>query len=162
MICFYRLMPDSKKYREVEMVQVSKNLSRGGRPSLNQVLELTKAGFKTIINLQSGFFEFLHDDEYEHMMQEEYGIRFIDIPCSDVMPPTLEQVQSFFNIIKAYGPVYVHCLHGVDRTGFMCAAYRMQIEGWQYKDAKAELFSNGFHKIPYLWWLCELKKYEVK
>ncbi|MDB4461879.1 protein-tyrosine phosphatase family protein, partial [bacterium] len=46
-------------------------------------------------------------------------------------------------------PVLVHCLHGSDRTGAMCAAYRVVVEGWSMEDAIRERKSGGYghHKI---------------
>ena len=44
-------------------------------------------------------------------------------------------------------PVYVHCLHGVDRTGTMIAIYRMEIEGWRPSEALAEMEHFGAHGL---------------
>ena len=44
-------------------------------------------------------------------------------------------------------PIYVHCEHGVDRTGAMMAVYRMEDEGWSNADAYAEMVSYGAHMI---------------
>jgi len=45
--------------------------------------------------------------------------------------------------------VLVHCLHGADRTGTMCAVYRMVVEGWSKEDAIKELTEGGygFHEV---------------
>jgi protein tyrosine/serine phosphatase len=32
-------------------------------------------------------------------------------------------------------PVFVHCQHGADRTGLICAAYRLVICGWTKEEA---------------------------
>lgn len=44
-------------------------------------------------------------------------------------------------------PVYVHCLHGVDRTGAMIAAYRIRRQGWTNHDALAEMEQFGAHGV---------------
>ena len=35
-------------------------------------------------------------------------------------------------------PVLVHCLHGADRTGAMCALYRIAVQGWTKEEAGME------------------------
>ena len=46
-------------------------------------------------------------------------------------------------------PVLVHCLHGSDRTGTMCAIYRVVAQGWTKEKAIREMTSDkfGFHKV---------------
>jgi protein tyrosine/serine phosphatase len=54
----------------------------------------------------------------------------------------------------------VHCLHGVDRTGIVCAAYRIVYQGWPVEQAWAEAVKMGLHWYVYWWWkksLIELK-----
>ncbi|MBN2210712.1 MAG: dual specificity protein phosphatase family protein, partial [Sedimentisphaerales bacterium] len=41
-------------------------------------------------------------------------------------------------------PVLVHCQHGADRTGTMCAMYRIVIEGWPKEEALREMTLGGF------------------
>ena len=42
-------------------------------------------------------------------------------------------------------PVLVHCLHGADRTGTMCALYRIAIQGWSKEDALKEMTEGGYN-----------------
>lgn len=46
-------------------------------------------------------------------------------------------------------PVLLHCQHGSDRTGTMCAMYRICVEGWTKKDAIEEMKKGdyGYHKL---------------
>ena len=41
-------------------------------------------------------------------------------------------------------PVFVHCMHGADRTGTMCAAYRVAVDGWTKRQAIDEMTQGGF------------------
>ena len=43
----------------------------------------------------------------------------------------------------------VHCWHGADRTGMMCAVYRLAVEGWTKEEAIEELTEGGygFHSV---------------
>lgn len=41
-------------------------------------------------------------------------------------------------------PVLVHCQHGADRTGTMCATYRISVQGWTKAEALREMTEGGF------------------
>ena len=63
--------------------------------------------------------------------------------------PSKQQVNAFLSAIgKSSGKVYVHCLHGQDRTGTMIAMYRIAHDGWDANRAYQEMLSCGFR--PYL------------
>jgi hypothetical protein len=42
--------------------------------------------------------------------------------------------------------VFVHCLHGQDRTGIVIAFYRVLFCNWSKADAEKEMLAHGFHK----------------
>jgi protein tyrosine/serine phosphatase len=46
-------------------------------------------------------------------------------------------------------PVLVHCQHGADRTGTMCALYRVAVQNWKKEEALREMTQGGFgfHEI---------------
>ena len=46
---------------------------------------------------------------------------------------------------KKRTPVLVHCLHGADRTGTMCAVYRIAVQGWTKDEAIREMTEGGFN-----------------
>jgi protein tyrosine/serine phosphatase len=41
-------------------------------------------------------------------------------------------------------PIFVHCLHGRDRTGLMTAVYRVHFDGWPVEKAYEEMLECGF------------------
>ena len=71
------------------------------------------------------------------------------IPLESTDAPQPEQVARFLEILDdpAAQPVYVHCLHGVDRTGTMIALYRMRMQHWTNSDALAEMEHFGAHSV---------------
>lgn len=142
------------------MIQVSENLWRGPRPKDLQVLK--DQGFDCLISLQSGIYELLGEDNREWQFPCDYGIDYYHIPLNDFLPPRKDKIELALQKIASHKKTYVHCKHGVDRTGFLCAVYRMKVFGWAFEGAKLELFKHGFHKFPYLWWLRNLKTYENK
>ena len=124
------------------LYQVSKALYRGEQPTEEGFQELEKLGVKTVVNLRN-----LHSDRkklegtslgYEHIRMEAWD-------------PELEQIEAFLNIVADPDkqPVFVHCMHGSDRTGTMVAVYRIVIEGWEVDKAIEEMQKGpfGFHEI---------------
>lgn len=129
---------------------------RGKRPLSHSVLQA--AGIKYRIDLQSGMFETMHGDVLEHELPHAFDIYLHDYDLSDVFPPTETQIQDILNDIEdADGDVFIHCLHGKDRTGFVCAAWNIS-RGMCFRNAVNDMFSKGFHKFPYIWWLIALYK----
>jgi protein-tyrosine phosphatase len=91
-------------------------------------------------------------------------LHIIDMPCSNFRYPTTVQVFQFVRTVrdenKAGRNVLVHCLSGVDRTGYMVAAYRLIVQLWTYKRAREEYTSQGQHWW-YRWWIPSLRKYQA-
>lgn len=46
----------------------------------------------------------------------------------------------------------IHCEHGEDRTGLICAVYRVTHDHWTKADAEKEMLANGFHKDEFALW----------
>jgi protein tyrosine/serine phosphatase len=66
--------------------------------------------------------------------------------------PETDQVLEFIKIIKNPDnqPVFVHCQHGSDRTGLMCAMYRILVQDWTKDEAIMEMVLGGYGFHP-LW-----------
>lgn len=143
----------------MELKKVGDKLYRGPRPG--SYAELAAAGVTAVVNLESGVYEATHNDTYEHEKPEDFGLKAFDIRCSDITPPSRASVARFIAIVEQEKCVYVHCLHGRDRTGFMCAAYRMVKQYWSLAAATTELYSLGFHKIPYFGGCISLKSTSI-
>lgn len=141
------------------ITKVFEGIYRGPRPDdLNELLELK---INTIISLESHWYDLLHEDEYERQYPCEFGIDFFDMGCSDLLPPEPRIVKKAIGICnQPKRNIFIHCLSGVDRTGFICAAIRMD-HHWKYQDAYREWVAMGRHWW-YDWWKFELKKYETQ
>ncbi len=147
------------------ITQVDTNLWRG--PRLENMDEIKALGIQQIINLEVGWFELFHCLEGKEKIEASVsGITYEHEPISDWMFPTKKE---FDNILRTLIwnagmglKTYVHCLHGCDRTGLVCAAYRVKKMGWGIDQAIAEMYSMGFHIYPYdipLGWIKSLKEY---
>lgn len=141
--------------------EVTSYLLRGPRPK--NMADLKTLGVTDILNLQHGFHEFFNNDEYENQLAANFGMVETELHFGDLLPPSRKSVGMGLEIIRSVrdmgGRVYVHCLHGKDRTGFMIACFRMIDQGWSFEKARDEMFMHGFHKWPYYPWTWVLKDY---
>jgi protein tyrosine/serine phosphatase len=117
--------------------KVSNTLYRSAQPSPEGMKNLKAMRIETVINLRS-----FHSDRdeigearlaYEHIYmkawhaEEENAVRFLQIVTN-----------------PKRGHVLVHCQHGADRTGTMCAVYRIAVQGWRKEEALKEMAQGGF------------------
>ncbi len=141
------------------LYKVSNSLYRSAQPSEKGMKNLKDMGIEKIINLRS-----FHSDrdeigetslDYEHLYMKAWH-------------PEEKEVVRFLQIVtdQKRTPVLVHCMHGADRTGTVCAVYRVAIQGWTKKDAIDEMTQGGygFHGIweNLIQWINELDIDKVK
>jgi tyrosine-protein phosphatase SIW14 len=121
--------------------KINDRLYRGGQPEKEGYAELVKLGVKTIVCLRTD------DEDSEHL--GDLPLRCVHL--SITLTPTREQVVEFLKVAtdKKRQPVYFHCKYGSDRTGTMCAMYRIAVEGWSKQAAIEEMTKGGF---GYHWW----------
>lgn len=117
--------------------RVTGNLYRSGQPTAAGMRNLERFGIATIINLRS-----MHSDADE---LEETTISYVRIPMH-AWRPAEDAVVAFLKTATSEEktPVLVHCNYGADRTGFMCALYRVVVCGWTREEALAEMVEGGF------------------
>jgi protein tyrosine phosphatase (PTP) superfamily phosphohydrolase (DUF442 family) len=117
--------------------KLSEDLYRSGQPTPKGLRNLMTIGIRTVVDLR-----WLHSDwneirgcglEYEHIHMT-------------VLYPGESQAVKFLQIVgnKERTPVLVHCQHGADRTGVMCAIYRIAVQGWTKEKALKEMIEGGF------------------
>jgi protein tyrosine phosphatase (PTP) superfamily phosphohydrolase (DUF442 family) len=117
--------------------KVSDTLYRGAQPEKEGFAGLEKMGIKTVVCLRRW-----HDDE---KYIKGTNLNYVPIPMN-TWKPTTEDVVTFLKTVtnESKQPVFVHCLHGADRTGTMVAIYRIVIERWSKEDAIKEMQQGGF------------------
>jgi len=146
----------------MKIEKFSFNVLRGPQPEImSEFLFLAKSqGVKTIINLQSGWYNFLHPFR-KKVKPCWFGIQEIKIPMSPIFPPRMKQVRQAIEAIrhhKEHGQVYVHCKSGVDRTGAVCAAYLIADHDVGPQMAYIGMLIDGFHVYRFFWWLPFIKR----
>ncbi len=117
--------------------KVSDTLYRSAQPTADGMRNLKQMGIRTVVNLRS-----FHSDRdeignsglaYEHIFMKTWH-------------PEKEDAVRFFQVVTdpMRTPVLVHCQHGADRTGTMCALYRVIVDGWTKEEAVREMTAGGF------------------
>ena len=123
------------------LYQVTTNLYRGAQPTAEGQRQLKAMGIKTVVNLRS-----FHSDTDELAGTGLKAFRFKTEPWH----AEEEDVVAFLKIVTDTNnlPVFVHCQRGADRTGTMCAMYRIAVCGWTKSEAIEELKQGGYHFSP--------------
>jgi protein tyrosine phosphatase (PTP) superfamily phosphohydrolase (DUF442 family) len=110
----------------VRFARVADGVYRGGQPTRQHLEQLYALGVRTVVNLRR------EDSDARHREQAEckrLGIRFLNYPFYGVFGADDEFLLPIVAELKK-GSVYVHCLHGRDRTSLLVALYRVLVEGW--------------------------------
>lgn len=121
-------------------------LMRGGKPSAKGLRELATKGIKTVIDLRKR--RLLVRNKPKSMFA--FHLPFSPYELND------QVVIDFLKILRnpLHHPAYVHCFHGADRTGALCAIYRIVCQNWEKEAAIAEMKLKGMH-----WWHANLIDY---
>lgn len=121
--------------------RVSPTLMRGGAPSFQALKELKAAGVKTVVNLRGDG----GASKKEERAAKEIGLDYYNIPMG-YSDPNLAKVSTVLDIMRdpAKQPVYLHCMHGADRTGMMVGIHRILSDGWQFDKAYSEMRTHHF------------------
>lgn len=124
------------------LYKVSNDLYRSAQPTVEGLRNLRILGIRTVVNLRS-----FHSDSSE-IVNNGLGYEHINIKTWN-----LEEVEiiKFLKIVTSSKkiPALVHCQHGADRTGTMCAIYRIAVQSWTKEEAIKEMTQGGygFHGI---------------
>jgi tyrosine-protein phosphatase SIW14 len=123
------------------LYQVTPTLYRGAQPGSQGMAELRALGIRTVVNLRE-----FHSDSGKLTADDLQRARLKMEPwhASD------EEVVRFLRIVTQTNnlPVFVHCQRGADRTGTMCAMYRIVVCGWTREEAVREMTDGGFGFNP--------------
>ncbi len=125
--------------------QVSPGIYRGARPGKSGVQLLKGMGIKTIVDLEN----------VDAAVQQEKGwattagISFYSIPLSGFWAPKDIDTERVLDLLSdsRNQPLFIHCLHGEDRTGLMVGLHRVFNEGIKASVAYKEMLARGFHPL---------------
>ena len=115
--------------------KVRKNLYRGAKPSLSDVVSLyNNLHIQRIISLDEKC------GKYIEPLCKKLGIEHIIIPLHTNDLNSLKYLFAYDidQLINEEIPTFVHCLHGADRTGLLIALIRCQLDNWSCRRALKE------------------------
>ena len=148
----------------VNFAEVSSGIYRGARPqSTSDFNSLKKLGIKTVVDLQGGdildsefglIAGFMEPGEsldwiaFEKRSIESRGMNFVNVPINSLDSVNSVQGYGIGKVIAMMAdpanlPIYVHCEHGVDRTGLVIALYRVYDQKWKRQAAHDEMVAMG-------------------
>lgn len=119
------------------LFKVNDGLYRGAQPTAEGIEELERMGIKTIVSLRS-----MHSDKD---ILGDANIALVRIPMNAWNVRNKDVAQFLWLATDTDRlPVFVHCQHGADRTGAVCAAYRVVVDGWTKQQSLDEMTNGGF------------------
>jgi protein tyrosine phosphatase (PTP) superfamily phosphohydrolase (DUF442 family) len=123
------------------LYKVSDELYRGARVSHAGAEQLRSLGINTVVSLRY----VRRDSRYI----EAAGLNYVQIRFKSWQPDE-DEVVEFLRIVARDDcrPVYVYCNRGAERTGMMCAAYRIVVQGWSKAEAVREMTEGPFDYLP--------------
>jgi protein tyrosine/serine phosphatase len=125
--------------------KINDDLYRGAQPSQQGLNELRALGVMTVVNVRA--------DDRTRPLATQAHLQYEHIPMS-AWGVNDEQIIRFLRLFgndRLHTPVFVHCHHGSDRTGVLCAMYRVAVQGWSKAQAIDEMTQGGMGFHP----LCE-------
>lgn len=136
----------------VNFDRVDEQLYRGGRVNRLALEHLQSIGVKSVVNLRDDDSSWPDEQDACHTL----GMVYTNFPMSSIVPPSRATVVKILNTMQALPkPIFVHCLHGSDRTGLIVACWRIneysdwtpKEAAWEAKEFGASPLLPGFRKF---------------
>ncbi len=116
--------------------KIDEGVYRSDQPDVEDFAILKALGIQEVLNLRSWHGD---DDEAQNV---EIILHRVKMNAHDIDD---EDVIQALKIIKnRQGNILIHCKHGADRTGVICAMYRIIFQNWTKEEALDELVNGGF------------------
>jgi protein tyrosine/serine phosphatase len=135
-------------------------LYRSAQPDLWQIDRLIETvGLKSIVIARSGHSDRV-PDEVEHARNR--GLAVLHLEIESQKPIESDVARRFFEWMDdpAHRPALVHCSAGRHRTGYLCARYRIDRQGWTVEQAVDEMLSFGFDQTDHQAVLEQIRTYQ--
>ncbi len=125
--------------------RIDEGVYRSAQPTPEGFRQLEAHGFHSIICLRNNF------TDRNAQLQTRLQVHYIQLPPlgGNIPEEALAQALAIMTC-QAEQPCLVHCLHGADRTGIVCAAYRLVVQGWSKEEALEEMKAGGYGH--HRWW----------
>ncbi|WP_322106740.1 dual specificity protein phosphatase family protein [Paraburkholderia sp. J41] len=120
------------------LFRITPSLYRSARLTRRDVAHLQELGIRKVLSFRA-----FHSDDG---ILAGSGVETIRIPVNTWRIRDKDMVAALKVLVTAEngGPILIHCQHGADRTGLVCALYRVVCQGWTKAAALHELQHGGF------------------
>ncbi len=121
--------------------QLDEKVYRASQPDRDGFKDAVKFGIKNVLNLRD------HHSDNSEAKGLEIKLHRVEMEADDVIEKDL--IAALKIIKNSDGPILIHCWHGSDRTGLLCAMYRIVFQNWTKDAAIDELINGGYgyHKM---------------
>jgi tyrosine-protein phosphatase SIW14 len=128
--------------------EVNEHVYRGAQPTVEGFSYLAKIGVKTVLDLRENG----ERSSREAALVTSLGMHYVNVPMAGLTPPARADITRILVLLEdgSSGAVFVHCMHGADRTGAVIAAYGIDHDHWDNYRALKEAMSLGmsFFQLP--------------
>lgn len=134
-------------------------LYRSAQPTPRHLRNLVRdKGLRTVLIVREGESERVLE---EKAAAERLGLKVIHLHLPSRQRVSDEHLAAFFECVDqpANHPVLVHCSAGRHRTGYLCARYRIDRQGWTVDRAIEEMLSFGCDFEDHAMILDQLRSY---
>lgn len=125
----------------VNLYQIDSGIYRSGQPSGTDFKALEKYGIREVLNFRN------RNSDNDEAAGTKLKLHRLKMKAHSVSEDQL--VSALRIIYHRKGPIVIHCHHGSDRTGAVCAMYRIVFQGVSKEKAIQEMTEGGFgfHRI---------------
>ncbi len=116
--------------------KVDEKLYRAEQPSANEMKILEEFGIRCVISLRKW------DYDKDRAKGTELVLKQVGMDAGSITELQLREALRMID--ESEGPILVHCRLGSDRTGAVCAAYRIAVQEWSVEDAIDEIIHGGY------------------
>lgn len=123
------------------LYKIDSNVYRSEQPSSADFKALEKYGIKESLNLRNR-----HSDDDE---ARGTGVKLHRVKMKAHSVSEAQLIRALRIVKNRKAPIVIHCHHGSDRTGVVCALYRIVFQNVSKEDAIREMTEGGFgfHRI---------------
>ena len=116
--------------------RLEEGLYRSEQPTRKGFANLEKEGINNLLSLRSS---------PDNLLACATMLRCHNVPMNAFCVDEEALVEVLSVMVAARNrPLVVHCYHGADRTGLVCAAYRIVVQGWPKEKAIDEMLCGGY------------------
>ncbi|OLL27368.1 protein-tyrosine-phosphatase [Burkholderia sp. SRS-W-2-2016] len=120
------------------LFRLTPSLYRSAKLSRRDVAHLHELGIRKVVSFRA-----FHSDR-RILTGTGISVQRIPINTWNIRDKEVLAALHALRHAESDGPILIHCQHGADRTGMICALYRIVYQNWSKEAAVNELLNGGF------------------